>query len=286
MLSPPGARVELEERRDPGAVGAQPAAGVLQHLRPAGSRCSATRASPSQSMNAKAQCDKGGPNVPDHGPGADWICVMSWHDTNVDETLMPGKFEINAHSNDCYTAGGPSKLVGLLTITDKNGKDVPNPAFEFDGCFDPHGSNKPTGVDLNPKTPQPTTPAALAVAAAALRPDRSGLIQPALTCSAGQEGCGRHHRRDPRRQAAPNGHLRPRAWQGRQPPIPAQPATSRSRRESSSSLSPPSSATRRSRGSRSSSNPSNELARTGEALASTGVRSNSGSRARAAAGRT
>ena len=141
-------------------------------------------------MKAKAQCDKGGPNVPDRGPGADWICVMSWHDTNVDETLMPGKFEINAHSNDCYTAGGPSKLVGLLTITDKNGKDVPNPAFEFDGCFDPHGSNKPTGVDLNPKTPAPTTPAALAIAAAALRPDKNGLIHPALTCSPGQEGCG------------------------------------------------------------------------------------------------
>ena len=115
---------------------------------------------------------------------------MSWHDPNVDETLMPGKFELNAHSNDCYTAGGPSKLVGLLTITDRNGKDVPNPAFEFDGCFDPHGSDKPTGVDLNPKTPAPTTPAALAIAATALHPDSSGLIQPGLTCSPGQEGCG------------------------------------------------------------------------------------------------
>ena len=101
-----------------------------------------------------------------------------------------GKFEINAHSNNCYTAGGPSKLVGLLTITDKNGKDVPNPAFEFDGCFNPNGSNKPTGVDLNPRTPAPTTPAALAIAAAALRPDKNGLIHPTLTCSPGQEGCG------------------------------------------------------------------------------------------------
>ena len=142
------------------------------------------------SMKAKAQCDKGGPNVADRGPGADWICVMSWHDKNVDETLMPGKFEINAHSNDCYTAGGPSKLVGLLTITDKNGKDVPNPAFEFDGCFDPHGSNKPTGADLSPKTPAPTTPAAITVASASLRPDNDGLIHPTLTCSPGQEGCG------------------------------------------------------------------------------------------------
>ena len=67
---------------------------------------------------------------------------------------------------------------------------MPNPAFEFDGCFDPHGSNKPTGVNLNPKTPAPTTPAALAIGAAALRPDKNGLIRPALTCSPGQEGCG------------------------------------------------------------------------------------------------
>src|SRR4051812_36690362 len=47
-----------------------------------------------KSMHAQAQCDKGGPNVPDRGPGADWICYMSWHDPNVDETIMPGKFEV------------------------------------------------------------------------------------------------------------------------------------------------------------------------------------------------
>ena len=174
-----------------------------------------------QSMKAKAQCDKGGPNVPDRGPGADWICVMSWHDKNVDETLMPGKFEINAHSNDCYTAGGPSKLVGLLTITDKNGKDVPNPAFEFDGCFDPHGSNKPTGVDLNPKTPAPTTPAALAIAAAALRPDKNGLIHPALTCS-------------PARKAAAAPSPPPStASRSRQRPTPSPPATTATSNSSS-----------------------------------------------------
>src|SRR5215510_8727110 len=103
-----------------------------------------------KSLHAQTQCDKGGPKVPDHGPGADWICYMSWHDPNVDETLMPGKFEVSAHSNNCYTAGAPSKLVGLLTITDKTGKDVPNPVFEFDGCFDPNGSDTPTGVVLEP----------------------------------------------------------------------------------------------------------------------------------------
>ncbi len=48
-----------------------------------------------------------------------------------------GKFELNVHSNDCYTAAGPTKLTGFLTITDAHGKEVTNPAFEFDGCFDP-----------------------------------------------------------------------------------------------------------------------------------------------------
>jgi hypothetical protein len=142
------------------------------------------------SMHAKAQCDKGGPGVPDRGPGADWICYMSWKDPNVDQTLMPGKFEVNAHSNNCYTAGGPSKLVGLLTITDKRGQDVPNPVFEFDGCFDPNGSSAPTGVSLEPTKNSPTGPAAITVATTALRPDVAGVIRPAVTCAPGQEGCG------------------------------------------------------------------------------------------------
>src|SRR5262245_29433734 len=144
-----------------------------------------------QSLHAKAQCDKGGPNVADVGPGADWICLMTWHDPNIDETLLPGKFEMNVHSNDCYTAGGPSKIVGLLTITDKHGDDVPNPVFEFDGCFDPSGSNRPTGV-VFPKpgtTTTSTSPAALALPHATLTPDGRGRVAPLLTCSAGDGGC-------------------------------------------------------------------------------------------------
>jgi hypothetical protein len=115
-----------------------------------------------QSLNAQAQCDKGGPKVPDHGPGADWICLMKWNDPNVPLPDGTGKFELNVHSNDCYTAGGPSKLVGLITITDRQGKDVDNPVFEFDSCFDPNSSDHPTGVDFPPPSSSPpttTTPA-------------------------------------------------------------------------------------------------------------------------------
>src|SRR5262245_35455466 len=145
-----------------------------------------------QSLHARAQCDKGGPNVADVGPGADWICLMTWRDPNIDATLLPGKFEMNVHSNDCYTAGGPSKIVGLLTITDTHGNDVPNPVFEFDGCFDPRGNNRPTGVTI-PKSTTSTsatpTPAALTLPKGSLVPDRAGQITPLLVCSSGDGGC-------------------------------------------------------------------------------------------------
>jgi hypothetical protein len=87
------------------------------------------------STAAQAACDRGGPKVADVGPGADWICVIHF----TDDTGAPqdGKFELQVKSNSCYTAGGPSKLVGLVTITDTHGNDVANPVFEFDGCFNP-----------------------------------------------------------------------------------------------------------------------------------------------------
>jgi hypothetical protein len=110
-----------------------------------------------ESLHAQAQCDKGGNKVADRGPGADWICLMRWSDPNVPLPDGSGKFELSAHSNDCYTAGGPSKLVGLQTITDTHGNDVPNPVFEFDSCFDPHSSNAPTGVVIPTPTPTPTS---------------------------------------------------------------------------------------------------------------------------------
>ncbi len=145
-----------------------------------------------QSMQPKAQCYKGVPNVSDQGSGAGvWLCYMRWHDPNVDETLMPGKFELNVHSNSCYSITGPSRLLGLLTITDKTGKDVINPVAEFDSCFDPHKSDKPTGnTDLVPTAASPTGPAALSIATTPVRPDSRETIRPALICSPGQEGCG------------------------------------------------------------------------------------------------
>jgi hypothetical protein len=133
------------------------------------------------SLHAQAMCDRGGAVVADSGPGGDWNCLMGWTDPAV---AMPpegyGKFELNVHSNGCYTAAGPSKLTGFLTMTDKNGRQVPNPAFEFDGCLDPESSNAPTGI---------TYPSVLNVASPSVTPDASGHVTVQLTCGTGAAGC-------------------------------------------------------------------------------------------------
>lgn len=133
------------------------------------------------SLHARAQCDKGGPKVADTGPGADWICFMYWTDPNVPIPDGSAKFELNAKSNGCYTATGPTKLVGLRSITDAEGTFVDNPVFEFDTCFDPNGSNAATRVRF--------PPAALALPAGTVKPDAHSVISPALTCTVGPLGC-------------------------------------------------------------------------------------------------
>ncbi|NUS17127.1 MAG: hypothetical protein HOY69_38000 [Streptomyces sp.] len=88
-------------------------------------------------IDASAKCDRGGPKVADVGSGADWICMVTFHDDH--HKIQTGKFEVQIKADSTYVAGGPSKLIGQATITDKSGKDVPNPVFEFDGALDPNG---------------------------------------------------------------------------------------------------------------------------------------------------
>jgi hypothetical protein len=133
------------------------------------------------SLDAQAMCDKHGPEVADVGPGGDWVCLMSWNDPQVPmPTEGYGKFELNVHSNDCYTAAGPTKLTGYLTIADTHGKEVTNPVFEFDGCFDPHGDNSATGVRF---------PSVFNTTSASVSPDGQGQIRVKVSCGTGSDGC-------------------------------------------------------------------------------------------------
>ena len=133
------------------------------------------------SLDPQAMCDKAGPINLDLGPGGDWVCLMSWADPDVP---MPaegyGKFELNVHSNDCYTASSPSKLTGFRTLADTSGAEVINPVFEFDACFDPSSDNTATGVVF---------PSLLAVTSTVVAPAADGRAGVSLTCGTGERGC-------------------------------------------------------------------------------------------------
>ncbi|MGZ4475115.1 MAG: hypothetical protein ACXVWW_05370 [Nocardioides sp.] len=132
------------------------------------------------SLHAKAMCDRG-PNVTQSGPGATWNCLMSWSDPN---TPMPptgyGKFELNVHSNGCFTVGSPSSLIGYQTITDRRGRTVNNPAYEWDSCLDPASNDTPTGT---------TFPSALTVTSTTVNVTADGTVGVDLACGVGAGGC-------------------------------------------------------------------------------------------------
>jgi hypothetical protein len=85
----------------------------------------------SLSIGAHTTCDRTS-SKKDVGSGPDWICHVKWKDNTG--TAQNGKFELATKANYCYVAGGPSKIVGTLTISDKHGRQVLNPLFEFDAA--------------------------------------------------------------------------------------------------------------------------------------------------------
>ncbi|MCW2925728.1 MAG: hypothetical protein JWM98_3132 [Thermoleophilia bacterium] len=146
-----------------------------------------------KSLDAHAVCDKGGPTVDDAGPGGDWICQVAYTDPNVPNPDGSAKVEMNVHSNDCYTAAGSSKLVGPLNIVDTHGHQVVNPAFEFDGCFNPSGSGTPDGtliiVNAVPLPGAPVAKPALTLPTGLVTPDGRGRVPLLLTCGDAPTSC-------------------------------------------------------------------------------------------------
>lgn len=80
-------------------------------------------------------CDKGGPTVPDQGPGRNWICNV--HYTNpATGTPVSIRYQLQVRGEACYIAIDPT-LIEKPSITDvATGASVPNPLAQFDGCFD------------------------------------------------------------------------------------------------------------------------------------------------------
>jgi hypothetical protein len=87
--------------------------------------------------HAKASCEKGGPEVADQGSGKDWVCAVTYRDASGAE--RESRYEVNVHTEACYTATDPKLTAGHQSMTDAHGDLVDNPLYQFDGCFDPTG---------------------------------------------------------------------------------------------------------------------------------------------------
>jgi ABC-2 type transport system permease protein len=87
-------------------------------------------------LRASAACDKGGPLVPDSGPGGDWRCVIKWRLPGV-TAVGQVIYQLDVDANGRYEADGdgPQEVNGYFSVRTSTGT-VPNPLWQFDGSID------------------------------------------------------------------------------------------------------------------------------------------------------
>lgn len=82
---------------------------------------------------ATASCARTKAGQTDHGAGDDWACTLDY--PFPDGHVEPIAYDVRVQATGCYTAQGPSQVVGPQQQTSATGSSVTNPLFEFDGCF-------------------------------------------------------------------------------------------------------------------------------------------------------
>lgn len=98
---------------------------------------------PVTAVHDTVSCDKGGPKVPDRGPGKDWICIVHYTDPHTAKPTSI-RYQLFVHGEACYTATDP-KLIENSSLPDPtSGASNANPLEQFDGCFSVYDNKKST----------------------------------------------------------------------------------------------------------------------------------------------
>ncbi len=94
-------------------------------------------ARPPAALETSVACVKGLPGSVQHGPGANWVCHVTWLVGGAG-TPVTATYNVNLQTDGCYTADGdgPASVNGSATITDTHERTRVNPLFEFNGCVD------------------------------------------------------------------------------------------------------------------------------------------------------
>jgi hypothetical protein len=98
-------------------------------------------------LDSVATCTKGTPLSAQSGAGNDWVCDISYYVSGL-STSVDAVYNLNVQTDGCYAADsdGPGSVstpvgqqeIGIETrmMTAANRKQVPNPIWLIDGCFD------------------------------------------------------------------------------------------------------------------------------------------------------
>jgi hypothetical protein len=85
----------------------------------------------SSEVGASAACRK----AADTGGGSgEWVCTVIWR--GPDGRSVRDTYDIFVGTDGCYTASVSGEALGGPMLTAKDGKNVRNLLYAFDGCFD------------------------------------------------------------------------------------------------------------------------------------------------------
>lgn len=91
----------------------------------------------SADLRARSSCVKGTPDMEQAGAGADWVCRVTFLVAGP-ATPVTAVYDVNVRTDGCYAADGdgPTSVNGTRTVTGAGYRQVINPLWRIDGCFD------------------------------------------------------------------------------------------------------------------------------------------------------
>jgi hypothetical protein len=89
------------------------------------------------SLADRASCQKGTPNQAQSGAGNDWLCEVTYLVAGP-STPVIARYNVNVQTDGCYAADGdgPASVNGSRTITGPHYRQLVNPLWLIDSCFD------------------------------------------------------------------------------------------------------------------------------------------------------
>ena len=90
-----------------------------------------------QDIRAHAHCVKGTRSEPQRGAGSDWVCYVTYLAAGPG-TPVVATYDVTVQTDGCYAADGdgPVALNGRQTITAVGYRQIRNPLWLLNGCFD------------------------------------------------------------------------------------------------------------------------------------------------------